>query len=289
MKISWASDIHLNFLSDKDRIQFIKDLNASPTDAILITGDIGEYDSKFFFLKEIDKYVSKPTFFVLGNHDYYQTQNKSVKMIREELSSVRFKHAMWLQKYGFLELDDDTIIIGVDSWADGREGDILNSPVFMNDHRYIDDFHKEGEKIRDKRLYTDYELKKSLAYKEVIAEKHKELADKDAQTLKEALEKCITEHIKKVIIATHVPPFKEGSRYEGKIANSDYLPFYCSKVTGEVILEVVKQHPEVKFLSLSGHSHHEANYSPVPNLQCRTAEAAYHFPKFEIINIEDIK
>ena len=66
--------------------------------------------------------------------------------------------------------------------------------------------------------------------------------------------------------------------HEGEISNDDYLPFFASKITGDVLLKVAKANPEIEFLVLCGHTHSSAYYKPVDNLTVKAGSAEYGKP-----------
>lgn len=49
------------------------------------------------------------------------------------------------------------------------------------------------------------------------------------------------------MILVHPPPFRESSMHEGAVSNDDNLPFFSSKVTGEVLRDAVVRNPEIDF------------------------------------------
>jgi hypothetical protein len=97
------------------------------------------------------------------------------------------------------KLDDDTILIGQDGWADGRLGDFENSRVVLNDSRMIADLFQE-------KILGKYQL----------LEKMQQLADTDAMRLQEDLVQAVSQHPKKIVILTHVPSFREACMHMGK-------------------------------------------------------------------------
>ena len=65
---------------------------------------------------------------------------------------------------------------------------------------------------------------------------------------------------------------------EGEISNDDYLPFFSSKITGEVLLKVAKANPEIEFLILCGHTHSSSYYKPLNNLTVKAGGVEYGKP-----------
>ena len=71
MRAAWTTDIHLNFLKEKRRKVFFREISAQNPDMVFITGDIAEAPTLSFHLQEMAECIQKPLYFVLGNHDYY--------------------------------------------------------------------------------------------------------------------------------------------------------------------------------------------------------------------------
>ena len=105
------------------------------------------------------------------------------------------------------------------------------------------------------------------------------LADTDAARLKENLQLAVQQQLpKKIIVLVHMPPFRENCMHEGKISNDDYLPFFASKITGDVLLEAAKAHPGIDFLVLCGHAHSSSYYKPLDNLTVKAGSVEYGKP-----------
>ena len=268
MKFVWLTDIHLNFLDNDTRIKFYEKVNKAGGDAILISGDIAEAPSIKELLKEMSDYIKKPIYFVLGNHDYYkgkidQVKNEMVLLTQED------EFLDWLPASGPSVLEEGIILVGQDGWADGRLGNYQNSRISLHDSRLIADLFQQ------KILGKDYLLKKM-----------QELADIDAKQLQDNLKDAITQNPRKIIVVTHVPPFKETCLHEGEISDDDWLPYFGSKATGEVLQQIAKENPTIEFLVLCGHTHDECIYKALENLIVRTGKAEYYQPS--IVDIIDL-
>jgi len=262
MKLAWLTDIHLNFINDVARQKFYQEIVNTECDGVVISGDIAEAPCLVDILNEMKNHINKPIYFVLGNHDYYRGQ---INEIRNAITMLTKEHSMlfWLPASGMQKLDNDTILIGQDGWADGRLGDFENSRVVLNDSRLIADlFH---EKILGK-----YQL----------LDKMQKLADADAVELQNTLEHAVSKNPKKIIVLTHVPPFKEACLHKGEISGDDWLPYFSSKVIGDVLTAVAQQNPEVEFLALCGHTHSEANIR-YNNLNIEVGNAEYYQPQIQ--------
>jgi predicted phosphohydrolase len=253
-KLIWVSDIHLNFLSGIQRNGFYEQLKGYD---VVISGDIGESVKVFQYIEEMESVTGKSVFFVLGNHDYY---GSSLKKVRRQAKKYN-----WLQ-WAPVELNRETLLLGVDGWGDGRNGDYEGSRLVMADWLYIEE------------LFSAY----SKGSVELLGALQK-IADGDARLLRKNVKKALQRGYRRFIIVSHVPPFEEASLYAGKKSNPDGLPFFSSKVLGELLLPVIKKHPEVDFLWLCGHTHSRVTYKPCENLIVKVAKAEYHRPQIEEI------
>ena len=265
MKLTWLTDIHLNFIDEVARQRFYQEIVDSQCDGVLISGDIAEAPCLVDILSEMENYISKPVYFILGNHDYYRGQ---VNKVRDAMRALLETHEklFWLPAFGMLSLSNDVVLIGQDGWADGRLGDYQNSRVVLNDSRMIADLFQE-----------------KMLGKFQLLEKMQQLADVDAMQLQTDLFQAISQNPKKVIVLTHVPPFKEACLHNGEISGEDWLPYFSSKVVGDLLMEVAEKNPAIEFLILCGHTHSEAKYQPIGNLIVEVGRAEYYQPEIQKI------
>ncbi len=265
MKLAWLTDIHLNFPKLKARKKFYQDIIDSDCDGVLITGDIAESLNVEALLQEMADFIERPIYFVLGNHDYYDGQ---VADVRNNMQVLTDEHAylVWLPAAGVLSLSDKTLLVGQDGWADGRLGNYAESPVELNDSYHIADL-----------------AQKRILGKKPLLTKMQQLAGQDANALKENLLQAADEQPKKIIVLTHIPPFKEVCMHEGEVQGDEFLPYFSSKATGDVLLDVSKQNPGIEFLVLCGHTHSAAQYSPLDNLTVAVGKAEYNKPEIQKI------
>lgn len=63
--------------------------------------------------------------------------------------------------------------------------------------------------------------------------------------------------------------------HEEKISDDDWLPYFSSMATGEVLNDICITYPDIYFLALCGHTHSKAKYSPFPNLLIEAGHAEY--------------
>lgn len=261
MKLAWVTDIHLNFLESADRKRFYQDVVATDSNAVLVSGDIAEAPTVSEILEEMAQHIAKPIYFVLGNHDYYQSSVANVRQTITQLSQEN-PSINWLPETGLVQLNKDTLLLGEDCWADGRYGNYADSRIMLNDSRMI-------QELREGNIIGKYQLLDAM----------QKLADNDAERLENNLKLAIQEHSpKRIIVLVHFPPFRESCMHEREVSNDDYLPFFASKITGDVLLGAAKDNPGIDFLVLCGHTHSSSYYKPLDNLTVKAGDVEYGNP-----------
>lgn len=261
MKITWLTDIHLNFLAIEKREKLYNEIIEEKPNSILISGDIAEADSISDILIEIENNVKLPVYFVMGNHDYYGSTVASVKTKIHELTNTH-NNLCWIAEENYKTLTPNTLLVGVDGWADGRYGDYDHSSIVLNDSLMI----------------TELFQAKCLGKTELL-QAMQVLADKDALCMQEQLNNAVQQTPKQIIVLTHVPPFAEACVYQNQQTNCDFLPFFSSKATGDILLAVAKKYPEIHFIVLCGHTHEATSYQALSNLVVKVGGAKYGKPK----------
>ena len=113
MKLAWVTDIHLNFLESADRKRFYHDIVATKSNAVLVSGDIAEAPTVSDILEGMAQHIAKPIYFVLGNHDYYQSSVESVRQKVTQLSQEN-PSVNWLPETSLVQLNKDTLLLGED-------------------------------------------------------------------------------------------------------------------------------------------------------------------------------
>ncbi|MDI9819821.1 MULTISPECIES: metallophosphoesterase [unclassified Legionella] len=267
-KIAWLTDPHLNFLKSPERETFYQQIKQAEVNSVLITGDIAESKDVCELLNEFSVNINLPIYFVLGNHDYYFG---SVAEVRENIRRLckSNKDLIWLGQPAIIKLDNKTALVGHDGWADARYGDFEHSTVALNDSRLITN------------LYQVFLLSKSALKNEM-----QRLADEDAAVLANTIYQAIDGGIKNIIVATHIPPFPECSWHENQPNDENWLPYFSSKATGDVLRSIAEKYKHVNFLVLCGHTHSEAKVKFSDNLEIRVGKAEYYQPSIqEIITI----
>jgi len=265
MKTVWLTDIHLNFLKQKQLDAFLKGLSGELADCFLISGDIAEADSVIKYFKQMSVALKRPIYVVFGNHDYY---GSSIAAVRSRLAEWTQKQSgvIWLNKVDYISLTKETALVGHDSWADGRLGDFGWSSVDLNDFRCIDEL----------KLWDRAERLKAM----------QELANEAAEHLKRVLPMVLKDH-RHVIVLNHVPPFKEACWHQGQLSDNDWLPFFSCKAVGDVLEDTMKRYPDAAMTVLCGHTHSAGECQILPNLKVITGSAEYGVPQVQqILEIE---
>ncbi len=261
MKFAWLTDIHLEFLNDREVILFLENISEQNFSGIFLTGDISIAPDIVFHLKLIEDILNIPIYFVLGNHDYY---NGDISTTREKIKKITgtSEHLFWLPRAGIVELTEDTCIIGHGGWADGRLGNYLSSTVLLNDYVKIQDFWSYGVK---KRLYL-----------------LNQLGDQAAAYLKMILLKAL-DNYSNIFLLTHVPPFREACWHNGTFSDDNFLPHFACKAVGDALQTVMINRPEKQLTVFCGHTHSEGHAQILPNLQVKTGGAEYGCPEIQEI------
>lgn len=279
-KVLWVTDPHLDFVHGDGAAIFGDYLRKENPEAgaVLVTGDIGEFNTFPKLIERFAQAVAIPVWFVFGNHDAYRG---SVHGARSYAAKVA-KGARWLSGAGVVPFGT-TALVGQDGWYDGRLGEGAASSMLLHDFSVIKELreHFETALKRLRGVTTAYgalpERVRQQSLTPLVREVSR-IADEEAKAAKVNLEAAVAQGYKKVVFATHVPPFAGAAWHLGKPSDPDALPWFASKVMGETLLEVAQGAPEVDFLVLCGHSHSPGEYQAAPNMRVVTGKAVYKAP-----------
>ena len=274
----WLTDTHFNFLR-KGNISFspvrifgeyLMAENPS-AEGLIITGDISTGESIVTHLREFAEGFTKPIFFVLGNHDFYDSTFTAVEaQVSGAIAMYKdngITNLHWLND-GFYE-HDDHLIVGVGGWYDAYHGN-QNSPVLISDFHFIKD------------------LRPGLRHSTILLSLVRERAKKEADVLASMLRAACKKPNKNVIVCTHVAPYPEASWHEGAISNRDFLPWFSSASTGAVLDVYSRKFPEKNFVVLVGHSHSPGIFRKHDNVVVYTGKAVYGAPDLAgVINTKE--
>ncbi len=261
MRIGWLSDIHLDFLDPAAVLAFARELAVRQVDVWLLSGDIGTARTLAGHLRVLDAELAASICFVLGNHDYYGNSLAATTAVARGVVAGS-KRLCWLTESGPCLLADSTAVVGDDGWGDARFGNALTTPVRLNDFVLIEDLASlpRADLVRALQRLGDT------------------AANRLAPKLAQAAAAC-----RRVIVVTHVPPFREAAWHEGRPSDPDWVPWFACRAVGEAILDCARHHPEVQFLVLCGHTHGEGVHAAAGNVVVHTAGAEYGSPTVQRI------
>lgn len=260
MKLAFITDPHFDHAGHSATIDFALKC-ADESDACVITGDIGEAKTVVSLLQIFERNYRKPVFFVLGNHDFYGGDFGSTAR-----SVFKAFGCQYLDQGAVFDVAHGVQLCGVDGWYDARLGSPETSHIQLNDWTQIKDLASLAS-INKRSLIDGLRM----------------IGDHFQQRAIRVLEKTTA---KRVIFATHVPPFAQSSVYNGKQSDANWLPWFTNKTLGDALLEWALFNPERELTVWCGHTHGRALYQPMANLAVRTGYADYGTPCVEMV--EDI-
>lgn len=257
--IAWVTDIHLNCVADPGRVGEM--LAHTGADLAIVTGDISEPASLAFDLDRMTSKFGLPIFFVLGNHDYWDADMEGAHRATDEmLAAQKSRSLVWLRRAGVVELDADLALVGIDGLYDAGWGK-PEPGVSLNDFVRIRDLNN---------LHWQRRI-------EVVREWGRETA-----ALGESVLRAACANHKRVIFATHVPPFPQlafaGHDNARGYKVSALVPWYSSRSMGEMLLRVADDFPSTEIRVLCGHTHARADEQVAPNLRVSVGAAEYAKP-----------
>lgn len=258
-RLAWLTDVHLNFVTRRAVEELLALVASHDPDAVVLTGDIAEAQSFRGMLLRMAEAWQRPIYFVLGNHDFYfGTIEGAREMARLACRQSPWLH--WLSEMDAVALSPRTALVGHDGWADGRVGDHARSRVRLSDFQLI------GELIGLSGLRQFRKLN--------------ELGDEARAHFDRVLPPAV-ERYEQVIVATHVPPFREATWHRGKISEPDWLPFFSCQASGEAIRAAFETRPACTGLVLCGHTHGAGEVDILANLHVSTGGAEYYRPSLD--------
>jgi len=108
------------------------------------------------------------------------------------------------------------------------------------------------------------------------------LGDEAAAHFRRVLPQAL-ETFPRVILLTHVPPFRETCWHEGRISSDDFLPHFTCKAVGDVLLEIMESRRDRELTVLCGHTHGRGEVEILPNLRVVTGGAEYGKPEIQSV------
>jgi 3',5'-cyclic AMP phosphodiesterase CpdA len=260
-RVSWLTDVHLNFLRPDELEAFLTRLAAECGDAVLLGGDVAEAPSLVRYMKLIDRELARPVYFVLGNHDYYHGSIAGVRRQMKELCAQHLPMLVYLtEQTEPIELAPGVGLIGHDGWADARVGDYDNSDVMLNDYLLIDELAHATKSARRALL--------------------ERLGDETAEHFHRLLPAAL-ERFPSVVLLTHVPPMRDACWHLGRISDDDWAPHFTCKAAGDAILDIMAARRDRELTVLCGHTHSPGEVRPLPNVVIYTGKAEYGRPAIQ--------
>lgn len=260
-QLIWLTDIHLDHVNLPGNRKFLDKVQqaVSPGDSVVITGDIAEGPSVREFMFAWRKGIADrggKLYFVLGNHDFYRD---SIVRVREAVRDLLGD--CWLPEVKVADLCNGEVgLVGHDGWYDGLYASWHRSKLIMEDYKVILELGPLHCAHPNERFSKLQELAREAAAHVLF---HGNEAAKSFKT---------------VFVATHVPPFRENSVYNGKISDDTWMPHFSSKHMGDALLKLAGMNPKTEFVVLCGHTHGTAVHKAAHNLVCYTGFAEYKKP-----------
>jgi 3',5'-cyclic-AMP phosphodiesterase len=269
-RVAWLTDIHLNFLEPPTLAALESRLREAAPDAILLGGDIAEAPPLLACLRAMAERAGWPVYFVLGNHDFY---HGSVAEVRRAVTKLCRELPRLVYLSGIsepIELAPRVALVGHDGWSDGRAGDYAVSDVFLNDYYLIDELAEPLEKEeRLRRLNV--------------------LGDEAAEHIRRVLPAALDRY-DRVIVLTHVPPFREACWHEGRISDDNWAPHFTCVAMGQTLRKIAAAYPRRQITVLCGHTHSAGEARIADNLLVLTGSAEYGRPEIQrVFEFEELQ
>jgi len=254
--LAWLTDIHLNFVTGEQVERLCDEILATGAEGVLISGDIAESRDLSAHLEGLAGRLGLPVYFVLGNHDYYHS---GIAEVRGRTAALcrRVPNLHWLNEAGVVPLAAGTALVGHDGWSDARIGNYDDSPLILNDYRLIRELADLSRPDRRAAL--------------------ERFGDEAAGHLRAVLPEALGRY-PRVLVVTHVPPFREACPHPGRFAWDDWLPHFTCRATGEALTEAAANFPDGEITVLCGHVHGDSDVRIMPNLRVLTGGAEYRNP-----------
>jgi len=276
MRLAWATDIHLDFVTDPNDIfhssknidTFCSLILKDKPEALLLSGDISLSSFLVDHLVALEERLRFPIYFVLGNHDFWRGDFDGVRRQMKNLSYIA-DHLKYLSTTPYINLEPNVSLVGHDGWYDGFYGDPKRTNFIMNDWNYVSDFAKAGVMS-----HNSPNIEKVLL---ISRQQASSAAHHIANGIKAAISKSSA---KKIIIATHVPPFTQPIDAGLNASEAlNFYPWYASRIMGDMLLSAAKSNPHVKFEIFCGHIHSDYEGLIAPNLLLRSGKSEYSEPR----------
>jgi 3',5'-cyclic-AMP phosphodiesterase len=260
-RVAWWTDIHFELLAPEQEQATLRAWAEQPADCAIVTGDISGGRTTLAHLRRLAERFDRPIYLVLGNHDFYGT---SIERRRRETVELceQIENLVYLTAQSVVPLSPSTALVGHDGWGDAREGDFDGTPVRPPDLAEIE------------------ELTEVAVDRGRLRQVLERLGDEAAEHLARVVPEALSSH-RRVVVALHVPPLRETSWYEGRNSSDLWLPYFCCRAAGDVLLALAEQHPQHEILVLCGHCHGSGDVQVRENLRVLTSGAEPCSPQIQ--------
>jgi UDP-2,3-diacylglucosamine pyrophosphatase LpxH len=269
-RLLFCTDIHLDHLPSPESARIFGDYlrREQEFDAVVVTGDVAEARSVASLLDRFAEGIGAANvYWIEGNHDHY---GSSIVAAQTEFRQTKRKNVVWLNNADPVLLDAETALIGKYAWYDGVHGGALQSNVVLADFSLVSDLHQHF----NERSWTRGANKGS---RNALLAMLRDLANAAAAEVEGTLRRALGQR-KRVVFATHVPPFPGACWYMGQLSNAAWMPWFTCDAMGKMLERVAAEHLNNTILVLCGHTHSAGVYQHAPNLRVLTGRAVYGAP-----------
>lgn len=255
-----VSDPHMDHADDRSLDIFLRNVNdcTSAQDILMITGDISTSRKLHAHLELLSRSSNARLLYVLGNHDYW---GSSIASTNDSLSMHDGTNGnpTFMDHVDVVHIDDSTCVVGESAWYDGRLGQQGEPTFIMNDWYKIQEFYDGNEST--------------------VRQISARIADSAAERLRAKLQIAHSRGYKRIIVMTHYPTHEGSCMHLGRPSDHYALPWFSSKVTGDVIDEFSLAHSEIMLEVVCGHTHSPCKYRASGNVMVSVTGASYGCPR----------
>lgn len=260
MKLLWMTDLHLERVSERVRELFLEKLRMEPFDLALITGDISDALRLPVDLAALsDACGHRTLYFVLGNHDYYGGSFDRVDAQVAQICGQR-DNLCHLGHGELIRLTDATALVGHGGWADARCGYGKRTKIRSFDSAKIADF--------------------SGLSREEIFDEMENRGRESGNYFRKILPYALTCY-EKLYVATHVPPFRWGAFFDGRLCGPLHLPHFTNQAAGAAINGIAQNFSGRCVTVLCGHTHSPVVYRASKSVEVFSGKVLPGRPAFQ--------
>lgn len=256
MKVVHITDPHFNFRHKQDVVLFGEQVRGTCLQEgikhVVMTGDLSESRTLErdlgYFGSAFTEDDGISVHYVLGNHDFY----------KGGITETKWRASQWkgyLESKDYVPLDEDTALCGVDGWYDFRSGSGPGTKLGMHD----------WDVIRELKDLTWVSLVDSC----------RGLAKDSAKKATKKLELAMKAGYKQLVLATHVPPFRQAAWHAGAVSDDTWLPVMTNMALGDALVNFTSLYPGITVDVLCGHTHTARSVEIAKNLNVHAGHAEY--------------